>query len=132
MIFPVFIYIYIGKGHLSASNISAIIIRGLNYNYIDTSLGLFSFLLRKVDILKQQDVHVDADRKLKRIMAKEAGKAVGVVISMGKFFKSPEADNFFKHIVTRVEHLMPDNTCHCLLVSYSWLLGATFKVKMRI
>ncbi|XP_064407563.1 uncharacterized protein LOC135352321 [Halichondria panicea] len=71
---------------------------------------------------------VDADRKLKRIMAKEAGKAVGVVISMGKFFKSPEADNFFKHIVTRVEHLMPDNTCHRLLVSYSWLLGATFKI----
>ena len=65
-------------------------------------------------------------------MAKEAGKAVGVVMSMGKFFKSPEADNFFKHIVTRVEHLMPDNTCHRLLVSYSWLLGATFKVKMRI
>ena len=63
-------------------------------------------------------------------MAQEAGKAAGLIISLGKKIQSQKADLLMNDILTEVEQLMPKGICHRLIVSYSWLLGATFIVSI--
>ena len=72
--------------------------------------------------------HVAADSQLREVMTEEAGKAAGLIVSLGKVLTSQRMCSRIKNIITRVEQLMPRNTPHRLLVSYSWLLGATFAV----
>lgn len=71
---------------------------------------------------------VKADQKLRRVMTSESGKAVSLMVAVGQYLVSKKAASMFQKIITYVESLLPGNCCHRLLVSYSWLLLATFKV----
>ena len=71
---------------------------------------------------------VIADQKLRTVMKSQAGKAASLMVAVGGYLVCRNASYMFRKIITHVESLLPDNCCHRLLVSYSWLLLATFKV----
>ena len=63
---------------------------------------------------------MDADKSL-RLAMKKAGRAAAVMVSLGKELLSPESSEYLKVIVTVVKG-------HRMVLSYSWLLLATFQV----
>ena len=70
---------------------------------------------------------IDVDRTLQCAVHK-AGRAAGTMIALGNCLTGPEAQQELKEIVKQVESYLPNLQCHRLIVSYSWLLLATFKV----
>ena len=64
---------------------------------------------------------------LQTVMDREASKSVGVLVAAGDYLLSSEAGSVFTDIITLVEQRLP-RAPHRLLVSYSWLMLATFKV----
>ena len=70
---------------------------------------------------------IDADRTLQCAVHK-AGRAAGTLVAIGNSLTGPEARHDLKEVVERVERALPNLQCHRLIVSYSWLLLATFKV----
>ncbi len=69
----------------------------------------------------------EADQGLKKAM-KKAGKSAGVMVALGKELGSQESSHQLSQIVERVEFSLPNIRCHRLIMSYSRLLLATFKV----
>ncbi len=69
----------------------------------------------------------DADKDLKRAM-KKAARSAGVMIAFGKDLTSPEASQQLSEVVKRVDFSLPNLQCQRIVMSYSWLLLATFKV----
>ena len=63
---------------------------------------------------------MEADDNVLKAM-KKAGRAAGIMVAL----LSPESSKHLKVIVQRVETVI---TSHRLVLSYSWLLLATFKV----
>lgn len=67
---------------------------------------------------------MEADDNVLKAM-KKAGRAAGIMVALGNVLLSPESSKYLKVIVQRVETVL---TSHRLVLSYSWLLLATFKV----
>ena len=67
---------------------------------------------------------MEADDNVLKAM-KKAGRAAGIMVALGNVLLSPESSKCLKVIVQRVETVL---TSHRLVLSYSWLLLATFKV----
>ena len=67
---------------------------------------------------------MDADKSL-RLAMKKAGRAAAVMVSLGKELLSPESSEYLKVIVQKVETVVKG---HRMVLSYSWLLLATFQV----
>ena len=55
----------------------------------------------------------------------EAGRAAAVMVALGKELLSPESGEYLKVIVQKVETVVKG---HRMVLSYSWLLLATFQV----
>ena len=67
---------------------------------------------------------MDADKSL-RLAMKKAGRAAAVMVALGKELLSPESGEYLKVIVQKVETVVEG---HRMVLSYSWLLLATFQV----
>ena len=67
---------------------------------------------------------MDADKSL-RLAMKKAGRAAAVMVALGKELLSPESGEYLKVIVQKVETVVKG---HRMVLSYSWLLLATFQV----
>lgn len=55
-----------------------------------------------------------------------------MLVAIGNSLTGPGAQHELKEFVERVERALPNLQCHRLIVSYSWLLLATFKVCIHV
>ncbi len=69
-----------------------------------------------------------ADASLHKAMAK-ASAAAGVIISLAS---STRESRELEEVMNRVESLLPECSLQMILTSYSWLLHATFVVRIQM